>query len=412
MRIPQIESLRQIADEYPRQFWLLFWGMLLNSAGGSMVWPFLTIYLRRELQVSLTTVTLLLTLNSISGLAATSLAGPAVDRFGRKTAMLLSLCLTGASLGAMSLVTTLAGWQALMIVLGGFGPVYRVGADAMVADLVPGDRRPGAYALLRMISNLGVAIGPAVGGFLVFVSYDLAFYCAAAASLAFALLVLFFARETLPARVTPAPVRATTGYGPVLRDRPFLLFCLVYTLAGMGYSMMMVLLPVYAKESFGVPESQYGFILATNAAMVVLFQYGVTRVTTRFPTLRVLAVGSVFYALGVGSVALGMAFPAFLVSMIVLTIGELIMAPTSTTLTAALAPPDMRGRYMGVYSLTWGISFGLGPVLGGLLSDHVAPAAIWYSGLLLGLAAALGFLLLSRSARMARVSQAATFSPV
>jgi MFS family permease len=176
--------------------------------------------------------------------------------------------------------------------------------------------------------------------------------------------------------------------------------------------MMMVLLPVYAKESFGVPESQYGFILATNAAMVVLFQYGVTRVTTRFPTLRVLAVGSVFYALGVGSVALGMAFPAFLVSMIVLTIGELIMAPTSTTLTAALAPPDMRGRYMGVYSLTWGISFGLGPVLGGLLSDHVAPAAIWYSGLLLGLAAALGFLLLSRSARMARVSQAATFSPV
>src|SRR4030067_1674976 len=103
----------------------------------------------------------------------------------------------------MSKVSTLGGWQFLMIMLGGFGPIYRVAADAMVADLVPGERRPGAYALLRMISNLGVAIGPAIGGFLVFVSYDLAFYAAAAASLVFAFLVLFFSRETLPARPSP-----------------------------------------------------------------------------------------------------------------------------------------------------------------------------------------------------------------
>jgi MFS family permease len=407
----RLERLRRIAADYPRQFWLLFWGLLLNAVGGSMVWPFLTIYMRRELQVSLTTVTLLLTLNSVSGLVATSLAGPAVDRFGRKAAILLSLCVTGASMAAMSRATTLAGWQVIMVVLGAFGPVYRVGADAMVADLVPGDRRPGAYALLRMISNLGVAIGPAVGGFLVFVSYSLAFYGAALASLGFALLILFFARETLPARVTPAAARETTGYGPVLRDRPFLLFCGMYTLAGMAYSLMMVLLPVYAKESFGVPESQYGFILATNAAMVVLFQFGVTRVTMRFPTLRVLAAGSLFYAVGVGSVALGSAFPAFLMSMIVLTVGELIMAPTSTTLTAALAPPEMRGRYMGVYALTWGVSFGIGPVLGGVLSDRVAPSAIWYMGLVMGLAAALGFVLLSRSARMARATEVLPVSP-
>src|SRR4030067_983665 len=246
---PWLARLRQVAADYPRQFWLLFWGLLLNAIGGSMVWPFLTIYLRRELDVSLTTVTLLLTLNAVAGLAATSLAGPAVDRFGRETAMLLSLAVSGAVLGAMSLVSTLGGWQFLMIMLGGFGPIYRVAADAMVADLIPGERRPGAYALLRMISHLGVAIGPA------------------------------------------------------LHDRPFLLFCAVYTLAGMAYSLMMVLLPVYAKESFGVPESQYGFILATNAVMVVLFQYGVTRLTVRFSTLRVLAVGSLFYAVGVGRVA-------------------------------------------------------------------------------------------------------------
>jgi MFS family permease len=401
----RLDRLRKIAADYPRQFWLLFWGVLLNSIGGSMVWPFLTIYARRELQVPLTTVTLLLTLNSAAGLAATSLAGPAVDRFGRRAAMVLSLSLTGLAMAALSRADTLPAWQLIMVALGGFGPVYRVGADAMVADLVPGDRRPGAYALMRMISNLGVAIGPAVGGFLVFVSYDLAFFGAAGASLAFALLILIFAHETLPERGTLVSANRATGYGPVLRDRPFLLFCGVLSLAGMGYSMLMVLLPVYAKESFGMPESQYGFILATNAAMVVLFQYSVTKFTMRFPTLHVLAIGSLFYAVGVGSVALGSTFPAFLVSMIILTVGELIMAPTSTTLTAALAPPDMRGRYMGVYALTWGVSFGIGPVLGGILSDQIAPVAIWYSGLVTGLVAVLGFILLSRSARMARATQ-------
>lgn len=411
MPTPWLERLRRVAAEYPHQFWLLFWGLLLNAIGGSMVWPFLTIYLRRELDVSLTTVTLLLTLNSVAGLAATSLAGPAVDRFGRKAAMILSLAVTGAALGAMSLVSTLGGWQLLMVVLGGFSPLYRVGADAMIADLIPGERRPGAYALLRMISNLGVAIGPAVGGFLTVISYNLAFFSAASASLVFALLILFFARETLPPSTGPASGRETKGYGPVLADRPFLIFCGVFVLANMAYSLMMVLLPVYAKESFGVPESQYGFVLATNAAMVVLFQYGVTRQTVRYSTLRVLAVGSFFYAVGVGSVALGSAFPAFLASMVLLTVGELIMAPTSTTLAAALAPPAMRGRYMGVLTLTWGISFGVGPVLGGVLSDAIAPAAIWYGGLAMGLAAALGFLLLSRSPRMARVSEALQAEP-
>ncbi len=153
---------------------------------------------------------------------------------------------------------------------------------------------------------------------------------------------------------------------------------------------------MYVKENFGVPESSYGFIMAANAVMVVLFQYGVTRMTQRYYHLPVLAVGSLFYALGVGSVAWGTGFAGFLLSMVILTIGELIMIPTSTALTANLAPPDMRGRYMGVYGLTWSVAMGIGPVLGGALNDQVAPVAIWYAGLVLGSVAMIGFLILGR----------------
>ena len=86
-----LRRLRETSASYPRQFWLLFWGVLVNSSGASMVWPFLTIYLRQRLDVPLTTIALLLTLNTLAGLASTSLTGPAVDRFGRKGAMVISL---------------------------------------------------------------------------------------------------------------------------------------------------------------------------------------------------------------------------------------------------------------------------------------------------------------------------------
>ena len=120
-------------------------------------------------------------------------------------------------------------------------------------------------------------------------------------------------------------------------------------------------------------EQQAGFIMSTNAIMVVLLQVPVTRWSSQRPHLRVLALGALIYALGVGSVALGAGFWAFWLSMVVLTFGELLIAPTGTAYAANAAPPDMRGRYMGLYGLTWGVAFGIGPVLGGWLNDNVSP---------------------------------------
>ncbi len=385
-----LTRLRQLRARHPAQFWLLFWGMLLNASAGSMVWPFLTIYVRQQLDVPMTTVALLLTVNAGAGLAGLALAGPAADRFGRKPVILISLAVQAVVMAAMSFAVSLPAWVATLALLGGFGPLFRVGADSMVADLLPPAERAEGYALLRMISNLGVAIGPALGGFLTSISYDIAFFASAGASLIFALLILGRARETLPEQAGQGPA-VDRSYAPVLRDRPFLLFVGTLALAGMAYTIMMVLLPVYAKENFGVAENRYGFILATNAAMVVLFQFAVTRRTARWPPLLALAAGSLFYGAGTGSVALGSTFGAFWISMVVLTVGEMIMVPTSTTFTANLAPAEMRGRYMGMYTLTWSLSLGVGPVVGGLLNDYVSPVAIWYGAALLGGLAAAGF---------------------
>jgi len=391
--------IRNVRGRYPAEFWLLFWGTLLSSAAGGLVWPYLTIFVRQQLNVPMTTVALLLTVNAAAGLIGLSVAGPAADRFGRKPVMLASLTAQGAAMVCMSLAASLPAWIGVMALFGAFNPLFRVGADSMMADLLSAEQRPGGYALLRMISNLGIVVGPIFGGFLIAVSYDIAFYASAAASFLFALLILLRTRETLPSRLGEG-AQPGGGYGPVLRDRPFLLFVGTYAISGMAYIILMVLLPVYAKENFGVVERQYGFILATNAAMVVLFQFPVTRWTSRRSPLPILALGSLFYAAGVGSVARGSGFGAFWLSMVILTVGEMIMVPTSTTLTANLAPVEMRGRYVGLYTLTWTVGLGVGPVVGGFLNDRLAPVAIWYGGLALALTAALGFLALGRNGRL------------
>ncbi len=390
-----LNSIRRLIAEYPRQFWLLFAGMLISAVGGSMVWPFLTIIVRQRLDIPLTTIGLLLALNSASALVATLIAGPVADRLGRKGVMVLSLFASTGIYVAMSQASSLPAWAALMVANGALNPLFRVGSDAMVADLLPPEQRSGAYALIRMSNNVGIAIGPAVGGFLAAVSYDWAFYAAAAASAAFGLLILFLATETLPSpQVEQGEGETNGGYGRLLRDGRFLAFCAVTTLAIVPSALVFVLLPVYGKEQYGVMESQYGFVMATNAVMVVLFQYTVTKRTKQFPPLPVMAVGSMFYALGVGSIALGTGFVHFLLSMAVITTGEMLMIPTGTTLAANLSPPDMRGRYMGFYGLTWRVGIGLGPVIGGFLNDQIGPMAIWYGGLVAGLAAGLGYLVL------------------
>ncbi len=386
--------LQTLLARYPRQFWIMTAGMLIVSIGGSMWWPFVTILLRERLQLPLTQVTLLFTLNSAAGLVATSFVGPAVDRFGRRTAMIMGLAVNGLALAAMGFADSVAAWAVALTFTGMFGPMYRVGADAMVADLIPPDERANAYSVMRMSNNLGIAVGPALGGFITAISASYAFFAAGAANFIYALIIVFLIRETLHLSAGAGARSESRGFGPVFRDRRYVAFLFLMILATIPSPILWMLMPAYGKEHFGVLEQQAGLIMSTNAAMVVLLQVAVTRWSAKRPHLRVLALGALIYAFGVGSVALGRGFWAFWTSMVVLTFGELLIAPTGTAYAANAAPADMRGRYMGLYGLTWGVAFGVGPVLGGWLNDNIAPVATWIGGMLIGLVAVAGFLLL------------------
>jgi MFS family permease len=387
---------------FPRQFWLMISGSVISQAGGSMVWPFMLIYVGGQLHMPLAQVASLVTIQGVAAILSSFLAGTIVDRIGRRAAMTASLFGSGACYLLLIGAGSYAEFAAVMAMLGLSNPLYQVGADAMVADMIPPDDRARAYSVSRIASNAGFGLGPAVGGLLAATSYALAFLGAAAGFLTYAALLLFFGRETLgrartgvAAAVANLPSR---GYGYVFRDRRYLVFVVLTAIGLTAPSMFWIRLAVYTKTNFGLPEYQVGWLFMTNAAMCVFVQYFVTRATIRLPSLAVASGGILVYALGVGSVAVMSTFPGFWISMVVVSLGELLLVPTAATYIARRAPADLRGRYVGTYWLAWGCARAVAPIIGGALNDGLGPAAIWYGALGIGLVSATGLALLARRA--------------
>jgi MFS family permease len=393
-----INRLKALYNEYPRQYWLMITGIILATAGGSMIWPFLLIYASGKLDLPLSTVATLISINAGTGLLSSLIAGSLADKVGRKVVMNISLTMTGIAYFLLMRAETYPQFFGLMVMIGLSNPLYQVGADAMLADMIPAEKRTDAYAINRIANNAAFALGPAIGGFLATRSYDLAFYCAGIGFITYSVLLFFLARETLnkSGLNVAIPASGTKGYLHVLRDKGYMTFVGMISLGLIAPTMLWILMPVYTKTNFGIPEALYGWIPTTNALMCVFVQYSVTRITRQHATLPILGVGMLIYALGAGSVALMGSFWGFWLSMVILTFGELTLVPTASKYVADLAPADLRGRYMSIHWLGWGLARTLAPIIGGFLNDNIAPRAIWIGGLIIGLTSTLGIFLLSR----------------
>lgn len=381
-------------SDYPGQFWLMFAGMIVSTMGSAMIWPFLMIYASETLSLPLMAVASLMTISAAAGLVSSILAGPIVDRAGRKWVMVVGLIGNGLCYFLLSRAGSYGAFALVLGASGVFSPLYQVGSDAMLADLFPMGKRADAFALIRMARNIGVAAGPAVGGFVLAQSYSIGLYGAAAGLSVYGLMLIFFARETIPPLVAAAKsslLNQLRGYWTALQDRPFMGLVGAFTLVQMTTALVWVLLSVYVKTNYGISERLYGWLPTTNALMVVFLQVLITRRTRRFPAVQVMRWGAAFYIFAPLLVAFSEGFWGFWLAMVVMTVGELVVVPRASAYAANLAPVDKRGRYMSLYGLTWNVASGISPVLGGFLSDQVGPKAPWLVGVVFGVLAVAAF---------------------
>jgi MFS family permease len=396
----QRQRIANIYGEYSKHFWILIGVTFIDRLGGALLFPFFALYITKKFDVGMTEVGILFALFALSSFFGSMLGGALSDRFGRKSILIFSLVTTSLSSVLMGLVNSLEVFYFLAILVGVLtdtgGPAYQ----AMVADLLPEEKRAQGYGITRVAFNLAVAIGPAIGGFLATRSYLLLFILDAVISLISAVIVYLALPETKPETQPGAPEESilTTfkGYILVMQDRIFMLFIGACILMGLVYMNMNTTLGVYLRDVLEVPESAYGFIISMNALLVVLFQFPITRRIEGKPPMLMMALGTFLYAIGFAMYGFVSAYFMLLLAMVVITIGEMLVAPVSQALTAQMAPEDMRGRYMAVFGFSWGIPFAVGPLLAGLILDNLTPNLLWYFSGLVGLLATIGFLGLNR----------------
>ena len=383
-------KVKALIDEYPRSFWTLVIAVFIDRLGGSILFPFFTLYLTRKFDVGMTTVGIIFGIFSITGIIGSTIGGALTDRVGRKSMLIFGLLASALSSLWIGTVDELQVFFIGAIFVGFFSNIGGPAHQAMVADMLPEEQRAEGFGIIRVTFNLAVVIGPAIGGFLAAQSYLSLFIADALASTLVAGIVFFKLPETR-ARITDeekeAMVATFRGYGKVLRDNAFMLFWVASMLTAMVYVQMNSTLAVYLRDTHGVMEQGFGLILSMNALIVVLFQFPITRRVSKQPPFSVMARGALLYAIGFAMYGFVSDYGMFLVAMIIITIGEMYIAPVGQAIVAKFAPEDMRGRYMAFFGFSWAIPFATAPLLAGLVMDNLDPRLVWMLAGICGLLA-------------------------
>ena len=398
--LKQIEKAKGVYNEYPRVFWNLIAITFIDRIGGAMLFPFFALYLTKKFEIGMTQVGVLFAAFSISSFVGSMLGGALTDRFGRKGIIIFGLIASSVSTLAMGVVDAYEAFFVIAILVGTLADTSGPARQAMIADILPEKKRAQGYGIFRVAFNLSVVIGPAIGGLLAARSYMTLFVTDAVISLITAALVFRFIPETKPEASPDQPQGSMAGsfggYFRVLRDGAFMLFLGASMLMVLVYMNMNTTLGVFLRDAHGISEAGYGWILSMNAAMVVLFQFPITRRIENAPPFIMMALGMLLYTIGFAMYGFVSAYTLFLLAMVIITIGEMIVAPVGQALVAKFSPEDMRGRYMAVFGFSWAIPFAVGPYLAGLILDNYNPNWLWYITGFIGILATIAFLALHK----------------
>jgi predicted MFS family arabinose efflux permease len=247
--------------------------------------------------------------------------------------------------------------------------------QALVADLVPPARHEAAFASLRVANNLGVVLGPVLGGLLLLVSWEALFLGVSILSGA----VFLLAWRFLPAGGAYAPeTKPERGsFAVVSRDRVFLLFLSSTALAYVVYTAYETVLPISLVDTHGLAPSTWGFLVIINPLMVTLFQLRLTRRVAHVPPLPKLVAAMLLMGLPFMLLSVSAAVPVVAAVILVFVVGEMLWVPTSQAIAAGLAPVDLRGAYLGAFSSMGAFGFAVAPFTGLLVRDAAGDTAMW-----------------------------------
>lgn len=378
----------------PRDVWVLFVVSLVNRAG-TMVMPFLALYIAETngLGFGASVAGGVIMAYGAVALVMGPIAGRLADRFGAVNVMKASLIGSAAVLALFPFARSLPALVAVTLAWALAAELLRPAALAIAADAAPPEQRRASFAVSRLAVNLGMSIGPVAGGFLAEISYSFLFYVDAATSLAAAGLLFLLPLELRWAAPREVARRAPDTPGRTWVSDTRLLWVLAASLpTALVFFQLIAALPLYMKRELAMGESVVGMVFAVNTVLIVLTEVPLNAAMSRWSHRKSMATGAIFTAVGYGALAFAVGPVTTAMTVVLWTVGEMILFPSLSAYVSELSPAEQRGRYMGLYAMNFSLAFAIGPWIGTRLLETIGGPALWLLCLGVGLLSAVMFL--------------------
>ncbi|WP_329476233.1 MFS transporter [Kribbella sp. NBC_01484] len=388
----------------PRAFWALWVCQLVNRLG-SFVQPFLVLYLTHDRHLSAGTAGAVAAAVGAGTVAAQLAGGWLADRVGRRLTMLICFFGTAAALILLGSARAMVMIWVAAFLVGLLGDLFRPAVQATVADMLQPGERVRAYGLLFWAINLGFSVSTVSAGVLASIGYGLLFWLNAGTSVIAGVVIWAMVPESRPVLDEDAPRRPLLAVA--LHDTVFLLMILIQigyaTIYFQGYST----LPL-AMAADGLPSQTYGLVIALNGVVIVLIQPFLGKWLVKMDRPKLLSASMLVVGLGFGLGAVVHSWWGYGLSVVVWTIGEIGFAAVIGAVFADLAPVDLRGRYMGLSGMAFGVGTVIGPLAGTNALEHLGPTVTWIGCALLGVVIFIGQYSLAPALHARAAANAAT----
>jgi len=369
----------------PRPAWVLFAGTFINRFGG-FVLAFLVLYLTKR-GYSATEAGAALSLYGVGSMGANFTGGHLADRVGRRNTIAFSMFSSAAILLTLAQVTTLGPILALTLLAGFTAELYRPAASALIADLTPTGGRVTAYALYRLAVNAGFAAGPAVAGLVAEHSFFSLFVVDALTSVIYGVIVLTMLPREIRTNARRTSARDLSSLRLVLADRRFATLLIASAIISFVFQQGYATLPLHVRAN-GHSTTLYGDLMSLNGLLIIGLELWLTAVTRRFAPRIAISAGLLLIGVGFGVTGFAHTATAMAATVVVWTFGEMCFSPVASAYVADIAPEDMRGRYQGLFALTFSFGMVIAP-LGGTALLGIDPRLLWGACLGLGVFAAM-----------------------
>ncbi len=358
----------------PKNIWLLSAATLINRSG-TMVLPFLALYFAKELKVSVSEAGLALVAFGLGSLILAPFVGRLSDRFGPLSIMKLSLFASGFMLFLFSFIDNYNIALIVTFLWSALSEAFRPANLTFISNETAPEQRKTAFALNRIAINLGMSIGPVIGGILAYYNYHLLFYVDGVTSIMAAGFLMIspfekFHEEEVIKEAVLAPQK-------IYKDKRFIYYILALLPVEFVFFQHLGAVPIYFVKELHYTEAIYGILMAINTVIIIFVEVPLNSAMSHWRDSSSLALGSLLCAIGFGMMAFSANIYYLVLSIIVWTFGEMIFFPSSASFLSNIAPKDKVGEYMGYYQMNFSFSFMVAPWLGAIVLENYGSTILW-----------------------------------